>query len=261
MPLLISSLPLWISIVLVVVVPTIVTMCGPLLVRRMLGLEQLVTNNEVAGFKFAVVGVTYAGPLGFAVIVVWEKFRDAEATVAQEASAVVAVHRLSEGLSADVGAGIRLSLTDYVQTVIAEDWPAMARAEVSQRASRPLDGLYAAVLAVNPTTPRESAIMSELLTRIDAITQARRTRFLLATGTVPGVLWAALFVGAVANLSFTFFFGLQSVYAQTLMTGLLAVIIFMILFVAVAIDHPFTGPVSVAPEALRVALEASGDMH
>jgi hypothetical protein len=257
----VSSLPLWISILLVVVVPTIVTMCGPLLARRVLGLERLVTNNEVAGFKFAVVGVTFAVLLGFAVIVVWEKFRDAETTVAQEASAVVAVHRLSEGLSADAGTGIRQHLTDYVQAAIADDWPAMARAKVGRKANQPLDALYAAVLAVNPTTPRESAIMSELLTRIDAITQARRTRFLLATGTVPGVLWAALITGAVADLSFTFFFGLHSVRAQTLMTGLLAVIIFMTLFVAAAIDHPFTGPVSVGPEALRGALEAFGALH
>jgi hypothetical protein len=256
-----SSLPLWISVLVIVVVPTILAMSGPLLVRRVLGLDELVTYNEVAGFKFAVVGVTYAVLLGFAVIVVWEKFRDAEATVAQEASAVVAVHRLSEGLSADVGAGIRQHLNDYVQAVIADDWPAMARAKVSRQASRTLDGLYAAVLSFNPTTPRESAIMSELITRIDAITQARRTRFLLATGTVPAVLWATLSIGAMANLSFTFFFGLQSIRAQTLMTGLLALIIFMTFFVAVAIDHPFTGEVSVGPEALQSALDTFGDNH
>jgi hypothetical protein len=59
----------------------------------------------------------------------------------------------------------------------------------------------------------------------------------------------------VVTLSFTCFFGAQSIRAQTLMTGMLAAVIFMALFVAVEIDHPFTGPVSVGPEAMRIALE------
>ena len=50
-------------------------MCGPVLMRRQIGLERLASNNEIAGFKFATVGVTYAVLLAFAVIVVWEKFQ------------------------------------------------------------------------------------------------------------------------------------------------------------------------------------------
>jgi Protein of unknown function (DUF4239) len=248
------SLPLWLAFCLIVVVTTIVAMGGPLFVRRTVGLEQLVTNNEVAAFKFAVVGVIYAVLLGFAVIAVWEKFRDAEATAGREASAVIA-HRLSEALSGDVGKNVRRHVTAYAQITIADDWPAMARGEISRRAGQELDALYAAVLSVNPSDLRELAIMGDLLTDLDAITQARRMRFVLATGIVPGVLWVVLVGGAVVTLSFTCFFGAQSIRAQTLMTGMLAVVIFMALFVAVEIDHPFTGPVSVGPEALRIALD------
>jgi hypothetical protein len=254
-----SSLPLWLAFCLVVVVTTLAAMAGPLIVRRTVGLERLVTNNEVAGFKFAVIGVIYAVLLGFAVIVVWEKFRDAEVAAGREASAVISVHRLSEALNTETGATVRQCLIDYVQVVIADDWPAMARNEVSPQAGRALDALYAAVLAVRPGGLRELAIMSDLLTNLDAITQARRTRLVLATGIVPGVLWVVLVGGAIVTLSFTFFFGSRSIRAQTLMTGMLAAIIFMALFVAIEIDHPFTGPVSVGPEALHGALETLGD--
>jgi Protein of unknown function (DUF4239) len=257
----ISSLPLWLSFFLVVVVTTLAAMGGPLIVRRSVGLERLVTNNEVAGFKFAVIGVIYAVLLGFAVIVVWEKFRDAEVAAGREASAVIAVHRLAEALNTDAGANVRQRLTEYVQVVIVDDWPAMARDKISPQAGQALDALYAAVLSVRPAGLRELAIMSDLLTNLDAITQSRRTRLVLATGIVPGVLWVVLLGGAVVTLGFTFFFGSQSIRAQTLMTGMLAAIIFMALFVAVEIDHPFTGPVSVGPEALHNALEALGDTH
>jgi hypothetical protein len=255
MSIFLSSLPLWLSFLLVVVIPTIVFTSGLVVVRRLFSLERLTTNNEVAGFKFAVVGVTYAVLLGFAVIVVWEKFRDAEASVAQEASAVIALERLSIGLEPEVGAMVRQRLYTYVQATIVNDWPAMAKAETSNVAARALDNLYAAVLTDTPDTPRGSAILNEMLNRLDVLTAARRDRLLLSTGVVPGVLWSVLFGGAAVTLTFTFFFGLKSLGTQIIMTAMLATLIFMALYVAVEIDHPFTGPVSVGPDAMRYALE------
>ena len=88
--------PLWLSGTLIVGVTTSLAMLGPILVRRYVPLEKLTTNNEVAGFKFAVVGVLYAVLLAFAIIVVWEKFSDAENDVAKEAGAAATIYRLSE---------------------------------------------------------------------------------------------------------------------------------------------------------------------
>ena len=53
-------------------------MCGPVLLRRWSSYERLSSNNEIAGFKFATVGVIYSVLVAFAVIVVWEKFNDAD---------------------------------------------------------------------------------------------------------------------------------------------------------------------------------------
>jgi hypothetical protein len=59
--------PLWLSGMLIVGVPTVLAMIGPILVRRYVTLDKLRTNNEVAGFKFAAVGVLYAVLLAFAI--------------------------------------------------------------------------------------------------------------------------------------------------------------------------------------------------
>ena len=77
----ITKSPLWVQTFWILILPTVLFMIGPLLVRRYVALESLATNNEVAGFKFATVGVLYAVLLAFSIIVVWEKFNDAEATV------------------------------------------------------------------------------------------------------------------------------------------------------------------------------------
>jgi hypothetical protein len=97
----------------------------------------LAVNNEVAGFKFATVGVLYAVLLAFVVIVVWERFNEAENDVAQEAGAAVTIFRLADGLGLGPTTALRDSLTSYVRTVVADDWPAMEEAAaVPQRATR-----------------------------------------------------------------------------------------------------------------------------
>ena len=48
------------------------------------GVSRLSLNNEVAGFKFAVVGVFYAVLLAIVVVAVWEEYQDTETAVRNE---------------------------------------------------------------------------------------------------------------------------------------------------------------------------------
>ncbi len=115
MSLFLSGLPLWAAALLLVVLPTIVAMYGPVLMRRRVGLEGLTRNNEIAGFKFATVGVIYAVLLAFAVIVVWEKFNDAETAVLQEAGAAATLYRLAAGPDREAVA-TRAALSNYLNS-------------------------------------------------------------------------------------------------------------------------------------------------
>jgi hypothetical protein len=56
---LLNTLPLWL-LGLIVVGLTLAAMGGPVLIRRRVHLDRLRVNNEVAGFKFATIGVLYA---------------------------------------------------------------------------------------------------------------------------------------------------------------------------------------------------------
>src|SRR5581483_198126 len=93
-----TSQPVWLAALIIIGLPTALAVLGPLVVRRCVALERLTTNNEIAGFKYATLGVLYAVLLAFAIILVWEKFSDAETTVVQEAGAAETIYRLSSGL-------------------------------------------------------------------------------------------------------------------------------------------------------------------
>lgn len=241
------------SAILLVVLPAIVAMCGPVLFRRRIGLDRLITNNEIAGFKFATVGVIYAVLLAFAVIVVWERFSDAETAVIQEAGASTTLYRLASGPQPEAMA-TRASLTNYLKNAIESDWPAMAREKASPEATQALDTLYGSALQLAQSGTLQPAVQEEMFKQLDSVTQARRTRLHLASGIVPGMLWAVLYCGAFLTVGFTFFFGTENLTAQVMMTGILSVIVFMGLLVIVSINHPFTGPVHIDSEPLEAVL-------
>jgi hypothetical protein len=145
-----TTLPLWLSGILLVGLPTILAMVGPVLVRRRLSLDRLSANNEVAGFKFATVGVLHAVLLAFAVIVVWERFSEAEKAVAQDAGAAATIYRLADGMGAGPGIACRDRLTGYLNSAVAEDWPAMGAGQGKPRHNPRLGRCLCGALDLHP---------------------------------------------------------------------------------------------------------------
>src|SRR6185437_10986403 len=114
-----TDFPLGQEAAILLIPTTIFAMLGPVLVRRFVPLRHLRANNEVAGFKFATVGVTFAVLLAFVIIIAWERFTQAENDVANEASAAGTVYRLTQILDADHAAEVRNSVTDYLRQAVA----------------------------------------------------------------------------------------------------------------------------------------------
>jgi Protein of unknown function (DUF4239) len=249
--------PIWILGLLAVLL-TLLSMSGPLLVRRRISLERLSTNNEVAGFKFATIGVIYAVLLGFAVITVWGKWAEAETNVGIEAGAAVTVFRLANVIEDEASSAVRTRMAEYLRAAITTDWPAMQLGKSSPEVTRALTSIYEALLKYEPKEARGAAVMAELLRQLDLLGEARRARIVMAGGVVPGIVWLVLFGGAVVTISFTFLFATKNLRAQVIMTGGLALLIFSTLLVIVAIDHPFAGSVSVEPTPLAVVLADFG---
>jgi len=279
-----ASLSLWKAAILLVILPTAVAMVGSVLVRRIFGLERLVINNEVAGFKFAVVGIVYGLLLTLATISVWDKFSEAHVAVIEEVAAANAIYQLTNG-SEEGQLAVRGALVRYLTLVIDKDWPEMEVEQESEEVSGALGELYTAVVKLiqkasvvpvqkivqtqakapsrtqngavieTPNAAMAPALTIELIKQLDNVTKARRTRVHLSGGIVPNVMLYVLMIGATLTVLFTFFFGVGNNASQTLMTGILAAMIFMSLLITLSFDHPFTGPVHVGPEPLKDLLK------
>jgi hypothetical protein len=214
-----------------------------LLFRTRMGAERLALNNEVAGFKFAVVGVFYAVLLAFVVVAVWENYRDTETAVRNETKALVDLHQASYALAEDAGTAMRKHLVSYTEEVRDIEWPAMAQGLASGRAAHELHNLGETIYLAKEDNV---ALYHHVIDLLTAINDNRNERLDSADGTVPSVLWLVLIAGAVITLGYPSFFGSSNITAQVLMTAALAALVALTAFVAVVLDYPFTGDVQIS---------------
>ena len=249
------SLPLWLfGVVLIVVLPILVVLLQ-LLIRRSQPALTKGDHNEVAGFIIAVVGVLYAVLLAFVVIVTWENFSAAEGIVNQEASVLRSVDRDTAAFSPQTQDQVHDLVRAYVREVVETEWPAMAAGEPGDPAVGDILGQMSDVIGHVPiTTPNEQEFAGAEVERLNQVVSLRSQRLDYVKQGVPAVLWVALIVGSVVTVGFALLFGLRQAALHFLMVGSLAALVGVLLFVAVALDYPFSGSGAVRPHAFERVL-------
>jgi len=245
--------PLWVIGVVVTIVVVGYAVGLMLLTRYRVGADKLKENNEVAGFKYAVVGVLYAVLLAFVVIAVWEDYSETEDSVRDEAKAAIDLYHVALALP-DKGGEIQEAVQRYVKSVYDYSWDAMALGGRSERVSRDLQALNAAILQQQPNNPKEQVLFQHALDLLTLITDSRNERLESANGSVPGVLWFVLLVGGLITLGYPAFFASHNLDAQIIMTGSLAALLALTLFLGLAFDFPFTGDPHISRDPFADAL-------
>jgi hypothetical protein len=243
-----------VQILLVIVLPVLLAVGGLLLVQRLVppGLRR--EHNDVAGFIYAVVGVIYAVLLAFVVIVVWQQLEATRNAAEDEANELAGVYFLANSFPEPERSKVQDLARSYGRTVVEEEWPLMAEGKASPRAWVLLDELRLTVQAMDPHTEAEQVLYDQGLTRIHELSDARRIRLLDASEGIPPVLWVALVAGGVVTVAFTYLFGLKSNWAHALMVAALALVVAVMLFTIVSLDHPFAGAAQIPPDAFEAVL-------
>jgi hypothetical protein len=243
---LMHDVPLWVTGLLLTVGAAVFSIGLMLATRIIYGVERMRLNNEVAGFKFAVIGVFYAVMLAFVVIAVWEDFRKTEAAVRDEAKAVVDLYRVTFALPVEGGAEIRKHLIAYTNDVRECEWPTMAVGEPSDVVAKDLDQLSRATFDISPQSWQQLALYQEALRLLAIMTDNRNERLDSSDGSMPRILWFVLIVGGLITLGYPAFFGSTNLGAQILMTAALAQLVALGILLGLAFDYPFTGEVHIS---------------
>jgi hypothetical protein len=229
-------------------------------VQRLVSTERRKQHNEVAGFIYAVLGVSYAVLLGLMLIAVWEQWNAAQVTATEEANELAGIFWYAHALRQPEGRHIQELARSYAQVVVEEEWPAMEQGRASPKAWATLDELRGTILGLDPPmdaqqVPYSQARYNQILDQLHGVGDARRERLLAASEGLPTILWVVLIGGGVITIAFTYLFGLENTAVHTHMVASLALIISLSLFTVAALDHPFKGDGRIHPAALEQDLQ------
>jgi hypothetical protein len=225
---------------------------GYLAADRMVSLKLRREHNDVAGFIYAFLGPLYAILLAFVVFLVWGYFEDARSAAATEATDVYKIFSMSRSMGPAFTDKVQQATLDYGRSVIKDEWPAMARGQAEATPTRVKYGIVRSLIeGYEPTDNRENNLHAAELANLDDLAAARTQRVLKAGNVLNPALWAALIVGAVISVAYSYFFGIENRIVHALMVAVLAVSIAGMLFLIEEIDSPYRRDVRVAPDAMQ----------
>ena len=111
----------------------VLSVVGLYLVRRRANLTWLKEHHEIASFFFLMIGTLQAYLIAFAVFVVWNEFQASGTRLEQEANQVGDLSRMSMSMPDPLRETSVSALLDYLNSVLNDEFPAMADGRDSPR--------------------------------------------------------------------------------------------------------------------------------
>jgi hypothetical protein len=250
------ALPLPVLFILVVGGAALLAVAGLLLVRRFIWRPEP-DANDVPGFLYAVIGVIYGVLLAFIVLVVWERFAETDRAVTTEAAELVAVYRDTQQFPDPLRQQAQAALRAYALAVIDGEWTSwiIDGKIVPHDHPDPLNSVWEVYWQVQPGGALDATELERANERLHELERQRHLRHLAAEGTLPPIYWPVIVAGFVLTVGFAYFFRMENLALQAVMTGFLAAVLAGVLLLIVSLNEPFTGPVVVERAPFEHALD------
>ena len=239
---------------LVVSVTTSLSVLGMVLVRQKVSLDTLISYHEVAGYLLSVVGTLYAVLLGFVVVDAMQHMQDVRGLVSMEASGLANIYLCSEGLPKVKKDTLRQLCHRYAEEVISDEWITLQHGHYSQKTFHTVFRIWKEITTFDPSTQREQQLHQQLISEICSMTQNHRTRVINATRGVAPVMWVVLITGGIFTVIFTYFFGIENLRVQALMTFLVAMTLSLNVYLVFVFGNPMATDLGIKPGPFQLDL-------
>lgn len=208
----------------------------------------------VAGPLMPAIGTLFAFLTAFVITNQWNRTRDADRMVGEEADAAVRL-ALATQTPCFESTGIRRLQADYLEAVLASEWDTLRTSmRGDEEAASRLQALQRAVRAVAARSDLPQAAAYDLMVAAEGVAVTRRDRLHLGGHGLPAPLFLLVLVSAVALSINAIALNLQLEGWFSLLIGGLIVTIALDVALLVAISTPFEGPLRVVPLPLSQIL-------
>jgi hypothetical protein len=203
---------------------------------------------------FGVVGTLYAVLVAFAIIVVWQNYTTAQATVSTEANAVSDLDRLSRTYPVPIRRQVQEAARTYVTLIIQDEWPLMEHSRSSPRAYASLVELWNTYTDMAPRLHKD-ALHDKSVGLLNTMDDNRNLRLQAAGNGVPTTMWVLLYGGTVSTVMLCYFFvSPRGEPVARFRVLLLSGVNYLSLFLIAALADPFRGSLEVTPASFEFVL-------
>lgn len=241
--------------VLLVIVLTAAALAGLHFVRRLMKEENLTTNESAAEAMLGVVGTMFSVLLGFLIAGSMERYLTAQMHAEQEANGIASIFRLSRGLSDLDRPLLRTKCRNYVNHVVDVEWKLMEKQEMINHGWEPYQQLWESVVAISPQNDRQSNLQQGINEAMMTVGEHRRARIVISQMTLSSALWIVVGLGAIITIAFTYVFASRFQGIQDYMTGLVAAVLALNIWLLSAYTTPFSGELRIAPKMFLLLRE------
>lgn len=250
------NLPTWLFALLTLSGFVSLALVGLRLIHRRLNAGTLATliDNGTVGWFFSGVTVLYGLLLGLLTVATWTNYTQATALASQEAASLAVLYRDMAGYPLPERIQLQTQLRTYTRFIIEQSWPLQRQGFIHDGESTELLNLQEPLMEFEPTNETGKILHQEAIRTFNSLVELRRLRAESISGSVPGVIWYVVLLGALLTLVFGYLFVVKSFWFHGLLVSLLGAVIGLLIFLIAALDHPYWGEVSVSPQAYELVL-------
>jgi hypothetical protein len=209
---------------------------------------------------FSLFTTIYGFFLGFAIATLWSAFLSAQSNVTREADAVVTAYRISRTLPDSET--FRRTLTDYVRSLVQDEWPTMKHASTLDRKTQQYwDKTWEAYIALKPADKSDYDLYLQVGSHLSQASQQRLSRHLATKSNLYPPIWVIIIFGFVTVLYGLYFSHVQQNLVRLIFDGMVIFVVLCCIYFIYDIDTPFSGYVVVTPEVFEIVYARMGALQ
>jgi hypothetical protein len=229
------------------------SVAGLLLVRKFVDVQHFAAHHQVGGNLLSIMGTLYAVVLGFVVVNASSDAQAIRVDIATEANSVLNIERYASVFPKANAEEVRTACIEYCKAVVDDEWPAMPQGRISTRAWQCMLNIWFSIKKCEPHTNQEQAFYSLILDNYTQMADDRRMRLFSARIRMSPLLWMVIIAGGVITIVFTYFFAVESLKFQILMTLFVALTLSLNIFLVASTSVPLQNGARISPIAFQAA--------
>ena len=197
------------------------------------------------------IGLAFGLVLAFVTVGTWQSYNNVADTITKEANTLMNVYRTLEAYPPEIREKGKSQLKDYVNEIIANEWPSMAHHQYDTSAYLKFTDFTDLILYYQPRNYAELAAQQEELRLISEYRDFRRNRIENAKSLLDGHMLLTLILSALLYILYQCLYQMDSLRMHFIMISILATSISLTFFLLVLYSNPFIGPSAIEPQAFE----------